>query len=247
MALTADLEVSFWPSLKKNAKCIAPFSARRSDRTGLGISPNHGQVQVAFFCSGEKCTLMRNLLQVWTPSRAPRRLSPTHADHHRPCAPRWSRDSARGQRSRCTAPACACSPLASATRRTHLQHALAGATPRDTALPVSRGLLTTHHARWQATRLNMALLSKPTRARASPSSSSVIDGHFVPALRLLLSPGAAGRPERAHQALQLPTRTRHRVVCSWIRVPCILHFAFCIFARCIFYVRSCHFCLLLID
>ena len=103
--------------------------------------------------------------------------------------------------------------------------------PRDTALLVSRGLLTTHHARWQATQHRSAL-----EADSRPSKPIQQQCDRRP-LCAFSSPGAAGGPERAHQALQLPTRTRHRVVCSWIRIPCILHFVFlhfCIFAKCIF-------------
>ena len=161
------------------------------------------------------------------PSRAPRRLSPTHADHHRPCAPRWSRDSARGQRSRCTAPACACSPLASATRRTHSQHrARRCHTTRHSATCVSWP--TDDAPRTVAgDSTSIALLSKLARARASPSSSNVIDGHFVPSpLSCLLALLDERNEPTNTKALQPRTRTRHRVVCGWIRVPCILHFAF---------------------
>ena len=74
-----------------------------------------------------------------------------------------------------------------ATRFCHAPHALAArarrchATQRYLCL-VAYSQRTTHGGR----RLSIVLLSKPTRARASPSSSNVIDGHFVPSLLLAL-------------------------------------------------------------
>ena len=128
-------------------------------------------------------------------------------------------------RSRCTAPACACSPLASATRRTHLQHALAGATPRDKALPVSRGLLTTHHARWQATQHRSALEAD---SRPSKPIQQQCDRRPLCAFSSLLALLDDRNEPIKRFSFALGRVTVSFVVGSAFRAFCILHF--CIFA-----------------